>query len=114
MFDHIPLPADDLNGIEETGPDTYTYQRKGSCCRPLLGDKQIPADNKNDKCRDHGRHRQYFPVILVDKYPHELAEVESDLSKPAPVSEISLHQNSPPLRSDRQKYCRSCSWRISR
>jgi hypothetical protein len=84
-FNNRTLAADDLDGIEAAVPDTDACQCEASVHGSFLGHKHIRSDGKCDKAADQGCHRQYFPVILIDKHADQLAEIDSGLGDPAPV-----------------------------
>ena len=92
-----PFPADDLDGVEETVPDTDTDERETAAKRPLLGLEQIVADSEGYQAGNDGSHRQRFPVILVEEHAQKLAKADADLGDPAAVSDRFTHDLLPPF-----------------
>ena len=78
-LDYIPLPADNLDGVEAAVPDTYADQSKRPHQSAFHIDEKAIAYHHAHKSGNQSRHRQQFPVILIYEQTQQLSEIDYHL-----------------------------------
>ena len=96
-LDDRALPADRLDGIEESVPYTNAGQSEGALELSLHCDVHVFADDQCDHGRDQSGHGKNFPVVLEDEHAEIFAEVNGDLRDAPAVAACHEREAGPDL-----------------